>query len=318
MSEQPPLDATFFAFKRRERRFVLTSVAIAYYVLLLLIGVVLVALSWNAWNGLISWYLGVLGAISSGVAPSPPDQEIVLALAPYSLASIPISLLLFAAFEAACLRWLVRGEAGGGFFGMKLDADTWRVLGVYGLWIVCFVLLILSLTVFYGALMAFSSLGSAARVVAMLCGALAPIGFLALLIWGAVSFAPAAATSIGRRKFTFISARRVSKPRYWPLLTAFLLVIVGYVIVASIISAIFQIPINNAMAPVMAAMMSGNDGPHLLTLVQEAFFTPTMLAILIVNMLVSFVLATVYYIAAFGVNARAFEAAAEAGDVERG
>jgi hypothetical protein len=43
-----------------------------------------------------------------------------------------------------------------------------------------------------------------------------------------------------------------------------------------------------------------------------------MLAILIVNMLVSFVLATVYYIAAFGVNARAFEAAAEAGDVERG
>ncbi len=34
MSEQPPLDATFFAFKKRERSFVLTSAAIAYYLLL--------------------------------------------------------------------------------------------------------------------------------------------------------------------------------------------------------------------------------------------------------------------------------------------
>ena len=66
---------------------------------------------------------------------------------------------------------------------MKLDADTWRVLGVYGLWIICFVLLILSLTVFYGALMAFSSLGGAVFKIESVSGQ------LRLILWSTLGSA---------------------------------------------------------------------------------------------------------------------------------
>lgn len=317
MSEQPPLDATFFAFRKRERSFVLAAASVAYYLLLTLVMVAFVALTWGSWSAVIAWYMSAFSVMSEGGTPSSPDPQIFLALAPYALASIPVSLLLFAMFEAACLRWLVRGEAGGGLFGLKLDADTWRVLGVYGLWVVLFIAGICLLGLFYGLVVTVSSLGGVAQIVAMILGGLAPIGFLALLLWAAVSFAPAAATSVGRKKLTFLSARKVSGPRYWPLFTSFLLVIVGYLVLATVISAIVQIPLNNAMAPIMAAALNDGDTARIMTLVREAFLTPTMIAVLAGNMLASFALATVYYVAMFGVNARAFEAAVEAGDVAK-
>lgn len=317
MSEEKPLDATFFAFKKRDRSFVLTSAAIAYYLMLTLLTVVFIALTWNAWAAIIAWYVSVFGTMSAGGAPSAPDPQIFLAIAPYSLASLPISLLVFAMFEAACLRWMVRGEAGGGLFGLKLDGDTWRVFAVYWLWVALFVLALILLGVCYALLIALGNIGGVARIAAMLMGALAPLGFIALLLWAAVSFAPAAATSVGRQKLTFVSARKVSGPRYWPLFTAYFLVIVGYVVIATIVSAIFQIPLNTAMAPIMAAAIGGAESAQVMTLVRETFLTPTMIAILVANLAFSFVLATVYYVAMFGVNARAFEAAVEAGDVER-
>jgi hypothetical protein len=258
-----------------------------------------------------------MNSITSGGEPNAPPQEVMLGLAPYYVAMVPIGLLVFAAFEAACLRWLVRGESGGGLFGLRLDSDTWRVFGVYWLWVAYCIFAAVAIVAFYALLVAFGGLGGAARFVAILVGALAPIGIVALLVWGGVLFAPAAATSIGRRKLIFLSARRVSAPRYWPLLTSFFLVIVGYLIVSTILSAILQIPINSAMAPVMLALMSGADGADAVALMQEALFTPLMIGVLVLNGLASLVLTTVYYIAMFGVNARAFEAAAQAGDVER-
>jgi hypothetical protein len=318
MSEQPPLDATFYAFRKRERRFVMTGAALGYCVLALLAGAAFIALTWGLWGELIAWYFGLVGAIRSGAEPAGPPQSVLVGLAPYYLAMLPIGFMLFAAFEAACLRWLVRGEAGGGLLGLKLDADTWRVFAVYWLWVGYAIGAVLAIAAFYALLLALGGLGSLARFLAILIGALAPIGIAALLIWGGVVFAPAAATSIGRRKLTFLSARRVSGPRYWPLLTAFVLVIVGYMIAATIVSSVLQIPFNSAMAPVMQAMLSGADGAEALSLMQEALMTPLMLGVFAVNVAVSFVLATVYHVALFGVNARAFEAAAEAGDVARG
>lgn len=316
MSEQKPLDATFFAFKKRERRFVLTSAAIAYYLAALAVGAAFMALTWGHWSELIAWYFGVLGSISSGAEPGPPPREAMLGVLPFYLAVLPIGLVLFAAFEAACLRWLVRGEAGGGLFGLQFDADTWRVFAVYLLWVVYFIVVCIAIGAFYGLLIAFASLGGAARFIAILVGALAPIGIAALLIWGGVLFAPAAAASIGQRKLVFLSARKVSAPRYWPLLTSFFLVIAGYVVVSMVVSTVLQMPLNQAMAPATTAILSG-DAARGLSLMQETLLTPAMLAVMAANVLASFVLATLYYVAMFGVNARAFEAAAEAGDVAR-
>ncbi|MGD9980891.1 MAG: hypothetical protein AB7H66_12635 [Hyphomonadaceae bacterium] len=318
MSEQPPLDAALNAFRKRDRQFVLTRAAAAYYGLVMLASAAFIALTWTQWSQVIAWYLGLVSSISSGGEPSAPPQHVMLALAPFYAVFGLISLVLFAAFEAACLRWLIRGESGGGLLGLKLDADTWRVVGVYWLWIAYFLCVVVAIGVFYGLLAAVGSIGGAARIIAMLVGALAPIGILAMLVWGGALFAPAAATSVGRRKLTFLSARKVSAPRYWPLLTSFFMVIVGYLIVSTVLSTILQIPINNAVTPVMRRILSGADGAEAVSLLQEAFSTPLMIGVFAVNLLVSFLLATAYYIAMFGVNARAFEAAADAGQIERG
>jgi len=318
MSEHPPLDAALNAFKKRGRQFVLTRAAAAYYGLVMLASAAFIAFTWTQWSQVIAWYLGLVNSILSGGEPSAPPQQVMLALAPFYAVFGLISLMLFAAFEAACLRWLIRGESGGGLLGLRLDADTWRVFGVYWLWIAYFVCVVVAIGVFYGLLIAVGSMGAVARLIAMLAGTLAPIGIAVLLIWGGVLFAPAAAASVGRRKFTFLSARKVSAPRYWPLLTSFFLVIVGYLIVSTVLSTILQIPINNAVTPVMHRILSGADGAEAVRLLQEAFSTPQMIGVFAVNLLVSFLLATVYYIAMFGVNARAFEAAADAGQIERG
>ena len=74
---------------------------------------------------------------------------------------------------------------------------------------------------------------------------------------------------------------------------------------------------STAMASVMQQVLAGADGADALRAMQEAFLTPFMIGVFAVNVVASFVLSIVYYIAMFGVNARAFEAAAEAGDVER-
>ena len=316
-AEQPPLNATFFAFKKRDRRLVLTGAAIAYCVAVLGVSAIFIAASWQIWSQAISWYVGVVSSVSSGNQPAPPSGDLVLRLAPLYLVFIPISLLLFSLFEAACLRWMIRGEAGGGFLGLKFDADTWRVFGVYWIWIAYLVVAVIATALFYVLVAALSSVGGAARFIAILIGTLAPVGIAALLIWGGVLFAPAAAASVGRRRFTFFAARKISSPRYWPLLTSFFLVIVGYLIVSTIMSTILQIPMSTAMASVMQQVLAGADGADALRAMQEAFLTPFMIGVFAVNVVASFVLSIVYYIAMFGVNARAFEAAAEAGDVER-
>jgi len=318
MNDQAPLDATLHAFKKRDKRFVLIGAAVAYYLAVLSVGAVFIALTWGLWGEAMRWYFGVLGAISSGVEPAAPPQHLMIGLLPYYLATIPIGLLLFAAFEAACLRWLVRGESGGGLFGLRLDSDTWRVFGVYWLWIAYFLCVVIAIALFYAVLVAIGGIGGAARLIAMLAGALAPLGILALLVWGGVLFAPAAAASVGRRKLTFLSARKISAPRFWPLLTSFVLVMVGYLIASTVLSTILQIPVNQAMAPVVQSVVRGGDGAQALALLQEALLTPPMIGVIVVNVLASLMLATVYYIAMFGVNARAFDAALEAGDASRG
>lgn len=318
MGEQPPLNAATFLFKRRERNFVLTGAAVAYYLAVIAVTGVFLALTWGFWGQLIAWYFDAIRAVTAGSEPTLPPPELISQVAPFYLAFLPISLLLFAAFEAACLRWLVRGEAGGGVLGLKLDADTWRVFAIYWVWFAYFVLAAIGVALFYTLVAMLGSVGGVAQMLAILIGALAPIGIAALLIWGGVLFAPAAATSIGARKLSFLSARKVSRPRFWPLLTAFFLVVVSYLVLATVVSTILQIPLNIAMAPVTHAVLRGGDGAEVLQVMQEAMLTPTMIGVLAANIVVSLILATICYLAMFGVNARAFEVAAEAGDVARG
>jgi len=309
MAEQEKLDATFFAFKKRDRRFVLVRAAIGYFILYIAISAAFIALAWGSIGPLIGWYAEAMQEAMQGGEPAPPPAE-VFALLPYAVLAGLASLIVFAAFEAACLRWLVRGESGGGVLGLTPGADTWRVFAVYFAWLGLFIAFSILIVLFYTLTTAIANIGGAARIIAMLLGALAPLGFLALLIWGAVRLAPAAATSIARRRFAFFAAPRVTRGRFWPLLGSFVILWVGCFVIVLIVGSIIQMPAQSVMAPVVADMMTGASseiGPRML----EAMNSPVYLASMGAYTVFSAIASIVLYIAMFGVNARAVLAADE-------
>src|SRR5262245_22597366 len=222
MAEPEKLDATFFAFKKREQRFVLTRAALGYFILYAVMVAIYIALTWSSMAAFIGWYAAVFREAGQGAAVTPPPPD-VLSLLPYAGLIGIVALILFAAFEAACLRWLVRGESGGGFLGLTPGADTWRVFAIYFLWLGLWIVFCILIVLFYTLTGLIANIGGPARLIALLLGALAPLGFIALMLWGAVRFAPAAAVSIARWRFAFFEAPRITRGYFWQLLGAFII-----------------------------------------------------------------------------------------------
>lgn len=307
MADEPKLDATFFAFKKRDPRFVMTRAAAGYLLIYVLVCAIYIALTWNSLGAVFAWYGGLVGTAMQGGEMTPPPPE-VLGLIPFAFGVGILSIILFAAFEAACLRWLVRGEHGDGVLGLTFGADTWRVLGVYVLWFALFIAFFVVIALFYTLTTVLANVGGPAQIIALLLGALAPLGFIALLIWAAVRFAPAAATSVARRRFAFFEAPRVTKGYFWPLLGAFIILWIGYCVIAIVGNQIITLPAQALMAPVMVKAMSGDTGgigPAMI----EVMTSPVYLASMGVNFVFSTILGTVFYVAMFGVNARVVLAA---------
>lgn len=307
MAEADKLDATFYAFKQRDRRLVMTRAAIGYVALYAIAVAIYIALAWNSFAPLVAWYAAALQAVTQGGEPPTPPAEL-FALLPYAGFVALVAFGLFAAFEAACLRWLVRGESGGGLLGLKADADTWRVLATYFVWLGLFVAFSILIAIFYVVVNVVANLGGPARIVAMLLGALAPLGFIALLIWGAVTFAPAAATSIARRRFAFFAAPGIVRGHFWQLLGSFLILWLGYCVISLIVGQILQIPAQSALAPVIRDMARGDMGSIGPKMV-EAMSSPAYLLSMGANMVFGVIAGIVFYVAMFGVNARAVLAA---------
>jgi len=275
VADEQKLDATFFAFKKRDKRFVLTRAAIGYLVIYAVLVAVVAALSWNSLGPLVAWYAQtVQSMLQGGEGSAPPPQ--VLALTPYLGLLSLLSLVLFAAFEAACLRWLVRGESGGGLLGLTFGADTWRVLATYFVWLGLFIAFAILVAVFYALCVVVANMGGPARLVALLLGALAPLGFIALMIWGGVRFAPAAANSIARRRFAFFEAPRITRGRFWELLGSFVILIIGYIVVSMIGETVLGLPAQSAMAPVTREIMTG-EADSVWPLLVDAMRSPIFL-----------------------------------------
>jgi hypothetical protein len=307
MAEPEKLDATFFAFQKRDQRFVLTRATAGYFILYVVLCAIYFALAWSSLGPLIGWYATITQEAMQGGEMAPPPADVV-SLIPYGVLIGVLSLILFAAFEAACLRWLVRGESGGGLLGLTPGADTWRVFAIYFLWLGFFIAYFILIALFYVLVNLFAGLGGPARLIALLLGALAPLGFLALLFWGAVRFSPAAAVSIARRRFAFFEAPAVTKGRFWQLLGAFIILWIGYIVIVLIVGTIIRIPAEGAMAPVVADMMRGGGGDIGARMV-EVMSSPAYLVSMGAYMVFSAIASTVLYIAMFGVNARAVLAA---------
>src|SRR5690606_13392172 len=128
--------------------------------------------------------------------------------------------ILCAAFEAACLRWMIHGE-NAGFMGLSLGAPTWRVWCVYWMWFLLNLAFSLVMGVATAVLAGAIVLSTgAAESAASVTPVLELIQYGVMIYFG-VRLAPAAATTIARRKFAFFDAWTVTKGRFWALLGSF-------------------------------------------------------------------------------------------------
>jgi hypothetical protein len=210
-----PLRATFFALEKRERGGVLIGAMVCY----LLCAAALTA-------ALIVPLLAVMGLdlqdAFTGAASqtsTPPDPMKALWIVPLSFVVAFAFCVLAASFEAACLRWMIRGEKPG-LFGLTLDADTWRVYGIYWIWLLFYVVAwigFLILSALVGRL--FPENQIALWVVLAL--------YACLIALGAVALAPAAAVTVAERRFAFSDAVQASEDHFSSLLGSFAVLIGG-------------------------------------------------------------------------------------------
>lgn len=309
-----PLNATFFAFQRREQSGVLLRATLAYVLIAIVVAGAFIALNWQAMNDYLAWTVSM--SQQTEVDPNNPfggmmPPQSVMALGGWYFLFLIFFYLLLAAYEAACLRWMIRGERRG-FLGLALDADTWRVYFTYWIW---FFLLIAAYIVF--AIVVFGAMAGAMMGAQPGVGPSASIGIAAaliglalvlLLIYFAVRFAPAAATSIAKRRFAFFEAWTVTKGRFWALLGAFVLLWLMYFVGVIVLSggAVF------AMGAGVAQMQSGAE-PQSTEQMFAVFSSPSVWVPLVVCYGLMIIGAFVFYVALFGVNARAALAAINEG-----
>ena len=319
-----PLNATFFAFRKREKNGVLTRAAAAYLVLAIVLLGVFVAINIQAMGPVFSWYGEAVataakgGAAASAVQPPPAGFFILfLTILPFLFAFY----VLTAAFEAACLRWLVRGESGGGIMGLSFGADTWRVYLVYWIWFFLYMAFsiiggIVSGIVVMGAFMSGSRTGDLASMGGLI-GASLIVRLLLyfVFLYFAVRWAPASAMSVARKQFSFFESWDVTKSRFWPLFGSFLIVVLIALGIEIVLGGIvFGVAMSGAWSAIVAA--GPTPTPAQTSAILSALFTPQNFAVLCGTYVVFLALALVLYVMFYGINARAVIAAAEDGKVQ--
>jgi len=320
MADKQALNATFFAFRKRERSGVLTTTTIAYVVLCCITFGLFAFFNWSAVMDYIGWFAQLDAAIKSGdTAPTssaftPPAS--VMALGPMLLLLQLFYYVIAAAYEAACLKWMIRGESDG-VFGFSFGADTWRIYFTYWIWFFLSLLFGIVFLIVAGGLMGsvFAFGAAAADASSMGGAAVVMFGVVAVLllvvIYVCVRLAPAAATSIASRRFAFFDAWKVSKGRFWGLLGAFVLLwvmgIVGYLVLSFVAGMALVLGLGS-----QAGVLSQGGSPQVLF---EAMAQPQILIPLVLAYGLMIIGAFVLMVAMFGINARAAALALEEGKI---
>ncbi len=318
MSESQSLNATFFAFKKREKSGVLLKTTVAYVLISLLSFGLFVVLNLAALSDYASWYVGVMQSSAGGVVDqailTPPAS--VIALGPLMFLFQVFYYILLAAYEAACLRWLIKGEQKG-FFGFSFGADTWRVYLTYWIWFFLAVACgILFLIVFGGMIGSMFAIGAAGGDTSSLGGVALALPLVFLLVLAAMTYvgvrlAPAAATSVARNRFAFLDAWKVTRGRFWGLLGAFVLLWIMYFVATMILYGAGGAALAVGLMT-NANQLSGDPSPEQ---VFAVFAQPTVLVPLVLICAVAVVAAFMWIIALFGINARAASLALEEGKI---
>ena len=322
MSDKQALNATFFAFRKREKAALLPT-TLAFAVIVLAMGAVFTALNWQAFVDYMNWVASIsasnANSAAAGVPPSMdammPPQSVMSIMPAYFLFLLGYYILL-AAYEAACLRWMIHGETSG-LFGLSLGADTWRVYFSYWIWFLLLIAFYIVCAIVAGGAMASVFMGMqggaepspAAVIIPLVLGLLVVLA----LIYFSVRLAPAAATSVARRKFAFFDAWKVSKGRFWGLLGAFVLLFLMFMVFVIAVEVAFGVMVG------MTAMNSvGQAEPQSAEEAFRAFATPQYMAGIVALIVAITIASFLFYIALFGVNARAASLALEEGKITSG
>lgn len=166
--------------------------------------------------------------------------QIVLAY----LLMIPIGGLFWAMFEAAFQRRYMRGDT----FKLRIGGDELRLLVVGLLWMVLIILMYILfavITIGFGARLAITSSSSASiGFVAIGIGCL----FAAFWIFVSVRLAAASALTVRDGKIRFASSWGVTSGRFWPMLGAYLVMLVASVVIYLLLIFVFGIVMGVALA----------------------------------------------------------------------
>jgi hypothetical protein len=325
-----PLNATFFAFRKRERGGVLLRASIAFIVVALLLYAAFIAVFWAQLGPIVSWYADMITIAASGQTDPSAMQGMTLpegigAMALGGIVWLFFFCVLYAAYEAACLKWMIHGETGG-FMGLSLGADTWRIYSTYWLWFALYLGFSIVMAILLAIVMmviAMTSLGGGGDPTAMFVAL--PVYYVihyGLMIYFGTRFAPAAATSIARRKFSFFQAWTVTKGRFWALFGAFFLLFLIYLVWMIAYFAIWVVAVAGPVAPDLSTV-NWSDGQQMYQTYMEfmqayirSMLEPRTWVVLGALQVVSWIAALFLYLAVFGINARAAQAALEEGKIQ--
>lgn len=325
-----PLKATFFTLQHRDRAVLLPATLILLVGLAVLIGA-FAAINW----GMISRMFALLQQFPGGPEVlTEADgmamfQGMMLMFLSVILLLFPMYLLI-AAYEAACLRWMIRGEVKG-FAGFALDHDTWRVYGVYWCWyilqfLVSFAASIIMMPVMFmtmpGLMTGDGTIdqGEMWRWQLAVQLPLSLIQYIPLLFFG-VRFAPSAAVSIARRRFAFLETWPVTRGRFWALLGSFALLclIIGAAIII-VMGVAYWTVFSDVLTQWFAAGWRGDSLPDVteeqFASIFEKTFQPETYLVVGALYLVTLLLTLAYTLMSYGVNARAALVALQEGKIE--
>lgn len=227
------LDATFFTLKRRDRAVLLP----ATLVMIVIVGLIVAAwvgLNWRTLSLLVETFKNIPFGV--GETPDQVDETQMLDLVTGMMGMFVSTVLLLipyyiaiASYEAACLRWMIRGEAPG-LFGITIDNDVWRVWGVYWCWMIAGLVVgtmasILMIPVMFTMMGDVAAQGQEPDPEAMWelqikLQALSLVQYVPMALLG-IRLGPAAATSIARQRFSFFEAWEVTRDRFWALFGAY-------------------------------------------------------------------------------------------------
>jgi hypothetical protein len=321
-----PLKATLFAFRKREKGHLLGA-SIAFAALMVVLVIALGVAIWAVMGQDYFSWARQMAEMNAKATPGqlPPNFGRMLLIFPIEFVWMFFLFVALAAFESSCLRWLIRGERSD-TFNLHFGTDMWRVYGTYWMWFLYF---FVTYIVFFIVLIAAGALGAVigGRDNPAIAGvAIGAVSIAWVLAWCyvAVRLAPAAATSVGVRKFAPLTAWTVSRGRFWALFGSFLLVTILYVVAIVAVWAVFFGPTYlNVFGHMDWSSMSGDPqgfsrrySEANLEVMRQLFGSPLAIALYIGGQLANYVVVIVFSLVLYGINARAVIAAAEDGKVQ--